>query len=292
MSTGIYRIGSANILIKKPDHMMMPQNMQKFLISGTDDMDIHMTYRLDFTDNILQVENELLAKKVPGKEAVRETLKVFQTSNGECRVIYLAGVTVPYAVTLTTGEGMCQIWIDEQCNEWLKLDTVFAAMFSLEKLMINKDAMILHSAYVCYNDTAILFSAPSKTGKSTQASLWEKYRQTHTINGDRTLMMRGKEGWMAYGWPVCGSSAICHNESYPIKAIVMLRQAKENRVYPLNGFQAVREVLEQITVNGWDGEFQIRALDLIEELLSEIPVYMLECNISEDAVICLENILQ
>jgi len=187
---------------------------------------------------------------------------------------------------------MCQIWIDEQCNEWLKLDTVFAAMFSLEKLMINKDAMILHSAYVCYNDTAILFSAPSKTGKSTQASLWEKYRQTHTINGDRTLMMRGKEGWMAYGWPVCGSSAICHNESYPIKAIVMLRQAKENRVYPLNGFQAVREVLEQITVNGWDGEFQIRALDLIEELLSEIPVYMLECNISEDAVICLENILQ
>ena len=292
MSVGVYRIGDINIAIRKPDHMMMPLNMQKFTVSGSDSMDIERNYHLEFTNGILQIEDNLWSKKVPGKEAVRETLRVFQTSDGECRVVYLAGEDLPYAVSLTAETGLCQIWIDEQYNQWLKLDTVFAAMFSLEKLMIDRGAMILHSAYVCYKDTAILFSAPSKTGKSTQASLWEKCRQTRTINGDRTLLMRDEEGWKAYGWPVCGSSAICHNESYPIRAIVMLKQARENRISPLKGLRALREVLEQITVNGWDSEFQMCALDCIEVLLNEVPVYLLECDISEDAVECLETVLK
>lgn len=291
MSVGIYRIGDANITIEKPDGMRMPLNMQKFEILDADGLDMHMKYHLVFTDDILQVEKNFEEKRISGKEAVRETLRVFQTSEGECRVIYLAGEMVPYAVSLATETDECQIWIDEQCKEWLKLDTVFAAMLSLEKLMIRRDAMILHSAYMCYKDTAVLFSAPSQMGKSTQASLWEKYRQTRTINGDRTLLMRDEAGWMAYGWPVCGSSGICHNESYPIRAIVILRQAKENRIYPLKGIKALREVLEQITVNGWDSDFQIRALDNIEKLLNEVPVYLLECDISEEAVECLEKII-
>ena len=291
MSIGVYRIGCANISIEKPNDMLMPLNMQKFAIDAKTNMDIHMQYHLEFTDDIQQVEEKCLTKKIAGKEAVRETLKVFQTRDGECRVIYLAGESVPYAVSLAKGNTELQIWIDVQCNEWLKLDTVFAAMLSLEKLMISMDAMILHSAYVCYKDTAVLFSAPSNTGKSTQAFLWEKYKQTRTINGDRTLLIRNENGWMAYGWPVCGSSKICNNENYPIRAIVMLKQAKENKVYSLKGFRALREVLEQITVNGWDSDFQMRALDLIEELLNEVPVYMLECDISEDAVRCLESVL-
>ena len=292
MSTGVYRIGNANILIEKPDNMSMPANMQKFLLADARDKELHMQYHLEFTQNILQVEENLLLKKVSGKEAVRDTLKVFQTNEGECRVIYLAGEDIPYAVTLVLESKKMQIWVDEQCNEWLKLDTVFAAMLSWEKLMIDRDAMVLHSAYMCYKNTAVLFSAPSRTGKSTQASLWEEYRQTRTINGDRTLLMRDEEGWKAYGWPVCGSSKICHNETYPIRAIVMLKQATENKVYRLTGFSALKEVMEQITINGWDREFQMKAMDQLEILLAEVPVYMLECDISEDAVRCLEEVIE
>ena len=71
----------------------------------------------------------------------------------------------------------------------------------------------------------------------------------------------------------------------------MLSQAKENRISRLKGFEALRKVMEQITINGWNSEFQIQAMDELEILLREIPVYHLECNISEDEVRCLENVL-
>ena len=37
--------------------------------------------------------------------------------------------------------------------------------------------------------------------------------------------------------------------------------------------------------------FQIQAMDELEILLKEVPVYHLECDISEDAVRCLEDVL-
>ena len=71
----------------------------------------------------------------------------------------------------------------------------------------------------------------------------------------------------------------------------MLSQAEENRISRLKGLEALRKVMEQITINGWNSEFQIQVMDELEILLREIPVYHLECNISEDAVRCLENVL-
>ena len=83
----------------------------------------------------------------------------------------------------------------------------------------------------------------------------------------------------------------CNNKSYPVRAIVMLSQAKENRISRLKGLEALRKVMEQITINAWNSEFQIQAMDELEILLKEVPVYHLECDISEDAVRCLEDVL-
>ena len=111
------------------------------------------------------------------------------------------------------------------------------------------------------------------------------------MNGDRSLLIREEDGWYANGWPVCGSSEICNNKSYPVRAIVMLSQAKENRISRLKGLEALRKVMEQITINAWNSEFQMQAMDELEILLKEVPVYHLECDISEDAVRCLEDVL-
>lgn len=138
---------------------------------------------------------------------------------------------------------------------------------------------------------AILFSAPSETGKSTQAALWEQYRGARVVNGDRSLLMRENGKRYAHGWPICGSSEICHNEGYPIRAIVMLYQAKENVIRKLKGAEAVKKVVSQMMINTWNKEFVIVAMDLVQQLVTEVPVYELGCNISEDAVKCLESVL-
>ena len=45
----------------------------------------------------------------------------------------------------------------------------------------------------------------------------------------------------------------------------------------------------QITVNRWNTGEHLHVIDMIEELLSEVPVYHLGCTISERAVECLEK---
>lgn len=297
MKSSIYKIGHVFIELNMPAEMLMPENMEKFQVDVEETADLpQMKYYLDFTDDIIAKANELLAIRVAGKEAKRGNLYVFQTEKGECRFINFVGSELPYAVTLRenvsdSGSGTMKVWFRKDCEHMLTYDTVFVSTLSLEKLMIDADAMILHSAYMNYKGKAVLFSAPSETGKSTQANLWEKYRDTYTVNGDRSLLIRESDGWYAYGWPICGSSEICKNEAYPVQAIVMLKQAKENKVYPLTGFRALREVMEQITINTWDGDFQMKVMDQMEKLLNEVPVYRLECDISEEAVKCLETVI-
>ena len=71
----------------------------------------------------------------------------------------------------------------------------------------------------------------------------------------------------------------------------MIHQAKENSIERLGVAGSVKRLLSQITMNMWNTEFQLKALDKIEQLVMEIPVYEMGCDISENAVKCLETIL-
>lgn len=60
---------------------------------------------------------------------------------------------------------------------------------------------------------------------------------------------------MSLGWPICGSSEICYNEAYPVKAVIFLGQAEENDGRRLRYFDAIKAMISQITVNGWNPQF-------------------------------------
>lgn len=283
-----YQFGRVQIELQMPDGMPMPKNMGMFECDGAD---ADMLFQLEYTSDLMAVERQFRREHVKIQEIRRENMRILIAGNRECRILSFHGNAAPYAVSVEENEKKNHVWVAEEVASLLSHDTIFVSLLSLEKLMIKNNALILHSAYMCREDRAVLFSAPSETGKSTQADLWEKYRQTRTINGDRSLLIREPDGWYAYGWPVCGSSEICHNETYPIHAIVMLHQAEDNEVIRLNGFSIIQRLMAQITINMWNAEFQTRALDLIEQIALEIPVYELGCNISEEAVQCLERVL-
>lgn len=285
-----YRFGRTAIQISRPDNMTVPENMGKFEITEPNSEDRKIYYEIEFTDDIKSYsekygengQNRVLAKRI--------NLMVFSTPTGECRHFYFLNPELPYAVSLQTAEDKWKLWVSADINSELHWDTVFVAMLSLEKHMFANGDMILHTAFLCHEGQAILFSGPSEIGKSTQAGLWEKYTSdSHTVNGDRGLLMKENGVWYVGGWPICGSSGICNNEKYPVKAIVMLRQAKQNRCELLRGVQAFRELLPQITVNTWNSAFQLKAMDNIEDLINNIDVYELFCNISSEAVECLKE---
>lgn len=290
----IYQFGYVMIEIIMPQGMPMPKNLQKFECqtyrTGKSD-GTQKTYLIEWTNAIQEIEEKIHSQMPGAKEIQRENLKVRMEKGRECRIMNFPGAAEPYAISLEEDESTNKVWVDEKIAPMLAHDTIFASLLSLEKLMVKYESLILHSAYMLREGKAVLFSAPSETGKSTQADLWQKYRNTRTINGDRSLLIREADGWYAYGWPVCGSSEICHNEKHPIHAIVMLHQAEDNEVRKLVGFEAMQKLMAQITINMWNSEFQMKAMDKIEEIISEIPMYELGCNISEGAVECLERAL-
>lgn len=223
--------------------------------------------------------------------ASRPDLIVYRTSSGESRLIGIKGQDTFYACYQETSDQHAEVFLSVQELSKLHIDPVFTSLLALERHMIKKDSLILHCAYMVYQGKAILFSAPSGTGKSTQADLWRRYRDGRIINGDRALLRKIDGEWFAGGWPVCGSSGICESGDTPVHAIVMLRQGTSNRAEVLSPIQAFTQLYAQITINQWNREFVQRAIELIENLVGHVPVYQLTCNISEDAVRCLERAL-
>ncbi|MDD7389389.1 MAG: hypothetical protein PUG60_06985 [Lachnospiraceae bacterium] len=150
-------------------------------------------------------------------------------------------------------------------------------ILSLETLLLHYNGFILHSSFIRWQQQGILFSAPSGTGKSTQADLWVEYEGAEIINGDRAGLRLIDGVWQAYGLPYAGSSHIYRNENAPVAAVVVLRQAKENRIRRLRAAEAIRFLYPEVTAHHWDREFVDRILNLLMELTAAVPVYLLEC---------------
>ena len=77
----------------------------------------------------------------------------------------------------------------------------------------EQPCLILHCAYGVSGESNALFCTIG-TGKTTQAGLWEQYRGSRTVNGDKALLEYDNTAWTANGWPVCrGTSGVCETKS-------------------------------------------------------------------------------
>ena len=97
--------------------------------------------------------------------------------------------------------------------------------------------------------------------------------------------------WQAYGLPYAGSSGIYRNEKAPVSAIIVLRQAYENRIQRLGMLEIIQKLYPETTVHQWESVFVEKALTLLTELAGEVPVYLLECRPDKDAVEAVKYVL-
>ena len=230
--------------------------------------------------------------KISGiRKAFREDLLVYEDEGLESRMIGVKGTPGYYACYRELSAIEADVCLDPERLKSLNIDPVFTSLLALERRQLLKEAFVLHCAFVEYKGEAILFSAPSETGKTTQANLWEKYNGASTVNGDRALIQQIDDKWIARGWPVCGSSEVCHHKDVPIRAIVMLSQGKSDQVEKLSPMKAFTQVYSQVTINRWNVKSNTHGMDLIEAMITRIPVWHLSCTISENAVRVLENVL-
>ena len=159
-----------------------------------------------------------------------------------------------------------------------------SAFFALERLLLHHGAFQLHSSVIAWRGMGILFSAPSGTGKSTQAELWRTLEGAQIINGDRAMIRQRQGEYEAYGSPYAGTSGIYTNLRVAVRAIVVLSQAPENRLERLEPSVAFGKLYREATVPSWDADFVEKISELIIDLIGQVPVYHLACRPDAGAV--------
>jgi hypothetical protein len=158
-------------------------------------------------------------------------------------------------------------------------------------LFPKHDAFILHASYIIYNGKAILFTAPSGTGKSTQAQLWSAERGAEIVNGDRVLVTRRNGIFYANGIYACGTSGICHNRTAPISAVILLEQGDENVQNKLPSRTLFLRILCECSYDIKDFEQYEKTTELVSDMINSLPTICFRCKKSPEAVEALENIL-
>lgn len=178
-----------------------------------------------------------------------------------------------------------EIIIDEKAFSDLETaEYIYSGMVFLEIAELH-GLLPLHSSAISYNEEAILFSAPSGTGKSTHARLWKDYLkdQVDWINDDKPLIKLEDGKIFIYGGPFSGHYVQNQNKKYPLKAIVFLDQGSTDEVKLLNEKEALQHMITNIlrptSEAIWD-----KMLEVIEEVIKRIPMYHLDATMTLDAV--------
>ena len=186
------------------------------------------------------------------------------------------------------------IWLDTEdytpCT-LLRADKLLQYI-PLRDLMLEHGMLLLHASRVEVNERAVVFTAPSGGGKTTQARLWEKHMQARIVSNDRSVIRRTASGILTSGYPADGSRPVCDPEQIPVRAIVILAQGDENRVTRPDPAQALKHLMGQTAADSWNGAQQAELMFLWADILERCPVYLLSCRPDEDAVRCLRDELE
>ncbi len=143
--------------------------------------------------------------------------------------------------------------------------------------------ILLHASILEYGGNAYAFLGKSGTGKSTHSKLWLSTLPTRVINGDKPILEYRDGEFIAYGTPWMGKERWGGKISAPLKGLCFLQQAKQNQIRRLSVAEGVAKLFTQILIPE-EEENAAATLALADKMVTEIPMYLLQCDISEEAV--------
>jgi hypothetical protein len=137
----------------------------------------------------------------------------------------------------------------------------------------------LHSSVIVYQDQAVLFLGESGTGKSTHTRLWvQAISGSKLLNDDSPVIQIIDQHPRCFGSPWSGKGNCYWNLSFPIVAIVRLRQAPFNKIRKLSKLEAFQAVYPSCPPSfAIDSELTDNTCKTLSSIIKNVPVYLLDC---------------
>lgn len=272
-------LGEINLCFNSELPMSVSDDMRKFCID---------TDKFDITVNIKPMDKMLDLPPAPCGDDL--LLNYYNDGNYQYAVAKPGTLGPATAVVYTSDFSKATVYINEKEHPGVicTIDKVLQ-LFPVRQLLAHHHAMLLHASQIVVGNKGILFTAPSGTGKSTQAQLWQKHEDIEIVCNDRTLLRKNGNFYNTYGYPIDGSSPVCNNKKYDLGAIVVLRQANENTIQRLSALKALKYLMDQTVIDAWNRDEVIIVQQDWIDLLKQYPVYLLSCKPDYDAVLCLKQ---
>ncbi|MBQ8428360.1 MAG: hypothetical protein IJX18_03810 [Clostridia bacterium] len=187
-----------------------------------------------------------------------------------------------FAVEVTEEEFLAEKAISERFSDGYIENICLYRNICLQMPKFNR--MLLHTCVIALDGNGYAFLGKSGTGKSTHSRLWLKnFPKAYILNGDKPIISFEKEGAFVHGTPWRGKEGFGVKGKVPLKALCFLRQAKENKIQALPPQKAVHLLFGQLLLPS-DEEAATKTLELADKILASTPAYLLDCDISKEAV--------
>ena len=213
---------------------------------------------------------------------IRMAEKNIQVNN---KYDYIKDYCKNYIVNNVAPDFIVEVSDDEILAE--KSEEYSSTMGYLERL-VNDNIILVHSSVLMVDGQAVMFLAPSGTGKSTHSRLWRQ------VYGDRVTMINDDKPLVSvrtdnngthlnvYGTPWCGKHGIETNTSASVKAIFILKRNEVNEATKM-GFRDAFPYIFNQTYRP-DNEILMRKTLLLATTFAQnVDIYELGCNMEEEA---------
>lgn len=156
--------------------------------------------------------------------------------------------------------------------------------------MLDYDGFLIHAAVVAVDGEAYAFTAPSGTGKSTHVGYWMQVfgSRAQIVNGDKPIIRRIDGCFYACGTPWRGKEHQGAAINVPLKALCLLERGEENVIVRATDADVIDKLFFQIPIP-WEAHQVEKQIDLLNQLMKEVPIFKLSCNMSQEAAVVAYN---
>lgn len=173
-------------------------------------------------------------------------------------------------------KNIIKVYIKAELIPQINVANLFSAA-NTSVILPEKEQFIIHAAYIVHKGEAILFCAPSETGKSTLAKFWKEKHGVGIINEDRVIISKKEGVYYAHGCWAMGKADACRNVSAPIHAVVLLEQGPINRVNKMNAVEKFYRLVIQCAFDEKNDKHCRWITDELLELIDKVPVISYQC---------------
>lgn len=198
----------------------------------------------------------------------------------------VSNVTPDFSISLCEEEILSEQEMTSDNNFPLTYLETLATLRKLAEILPSHNRILMHGASISYNEKAYLFTAPSGTGKSTHIRLWKKHLGDNVkiVNGDKPFISLDKEPRI-YGSPWAGKENWHRNCSVPLAGICFVQRGDRNSIRKIEASECLPLLFKQVYLP-CDPLAAGLTLELVDALIRNVPLYILTCDISEEAVRC------